>query len=63
MPVLFTILANVPLALSSLAKLVTEWRGPETVIRSSELWQAGTMSAGQRSIASAHVRPNVDEET
>jgi hypothetical protein len=59
-PELFTSFAKMPSACRDLTNFGIASEVPDTVTLSALLWQAGTISGGQRSFISSHVRPKME---
>jgi hypothetical protein len=58
-PELFTSFAKIPSACRDLTNFEIDSGVPDTVTLSALLWQAGTISGGQRVFVSSHVRPKM----
>lgn len=59
-PALFTSFAKMPSVCRDLTNSETASGVPDIVTLSALLWQAGTISGGQRFFASSHVRPKME---
>jgi hypothetical protein len=55
-------LAKMPSACRDLTNFETDSGVPDTVTLSALLWQAGTISGGQRALVSSHVRPKMEKK-